>query len=123
MELKQAKEQWGHISCRKCKLLLNVEISKESIKQIRKKGSHAHDTEDDLVSAESMLQKELSNSKGCKCWEGSCRFSLLSVLTEIGNHTKLFCCYYMWTELILFQFCSLLLKSLGCSSSKAVFSL
>ncbi|GJY59890.1 separase isoform X4, partial [Tanacetum coccineum] len=88
VELQQAKEQCANTSCRKCKLLLNVEILKESVKLIRKKGSTSQDTqgtENDLVYAASMLQKELSNLKGCECWDHSCRFSLLNVLDEIGK--------------------------------------
>ncbi|GJY02174.1 hypothetical protein Tco_0360326 [Tanacetum coccineum] len=88
-ELEEARFQSNHISCRKCKLMLDVEICKESLKLIRKrkKGSDSRQrvTEDDLLSTERMRREELIKSKGPKDWERSCTFSLLSVLSEIGK--------------------------------------
>ncbi|GKB02299.1 hypothetical protein Tco_0830388, partial [Tanacetum coccineum] len=96
-ELRQAEELRRCVSCKSCQLLLKLEISKESAKQKRKFGTTWDITSamQEFLSVEVLLKMQLNakpsrkghkNSKyGCRCWECTCRFSLLSLLKEKGK--------------------------------------
>ncbi|GJY26945.1 peptidase C50, separase [Tanacetum coccineum] len=96
-ELRQAEELCRCVSCKSCQLLLKLEIRKESAKQKRKFGTTWDITSamQEFLSIEVLLKMQLNakpsrkghkNSKyGCRCWECTCRFSLLSLLKEKGD--------------------------------------
>lgn len=96
-ELRQAEALCTRVSCKKCQLILKLAISKESVKQKRKKGTTSDITTAmrDFFSVELLLKSHLKAEslwKGhenpkyqCRCWECTCRFSLLSVLKEKGK--------------------------------------
>ncbi|GJW35860.1 separase isoform X3 [Tanacetum coccineum] len=96
-ELRQAEELCRCVSCKSCQLLLKLEIRKESAKQKRKFGTTWDITSamQEFLSIEVLLKMQLNakpsrkghkNSKyGCRCWECTCRFSLLSLLKEKGK--------------------------------------
>ncbi|GJW83790.1 separase isoform X1 [Tanacetum coccineum] len=85
--LVEAQEHYNHVSCEKCKLILEHDIRKECVKQTRTNGLPVAEAMEKFLSVGLMLKNHLDTKshESSKSWERTCRICLLSILLEKGK--------------------------------------